>query len=88
MGIACLVRNKANDKLHVGLTAALHKRARKTQSVSMMTLDGIIVKIFESAKLAASEISGSESKISGCYRGGRKIHKGYTWCYFSPQKGE
>jgi hypothetical protein len=80
MGIVHLVRNKTNDKRYVGLTAApLHTR---------WTLDGVVLRIVKSAKQAASEISGSESKISDCCRGGRKTHKGCMWCYSSPQKGE
>lgn len=53
---------------------------KKRQKIYQYTLDGKLVKVWDSAK--ECKISGyTECSIYSCCRGERKTHKGYRWSY-------
>lgn len=70
-----------SEEAKVKISAAGCVRVRHTRNVVMLDNDGNVLSTFVSAKVAALEIQGSESKISDCCRGGRISHKGYCWKY-------
>lgn len=76
---------ECNDKL------GREEQARnKSQTIYQYTLDGELVKVWESAHQAARELNLSQGNISTCCRGGyyhdgkwvnRNQYRGYRWSY-------
>ena len=54
----------------------------KSKKVVQLTLDGDLVKVWDSAKDAVREEGFSDSHISNCCKGKRKTHRGYKWVYY------
>ena len=59
---------------------AIHVDERKV-TVYQYTLDGELVKVWNSAHEAARELGFSQGNITMCCQGKRRTHKGYKWSY-------
>jgi len=53
----------------------------KVKTVYQYTLDGELVKVWNSANEAARELGFNQAHISDCCLGKRKTHKGFIWSY-------
>ena len=49
--------------------------------VAQMSLDGIIINIYNSISQASKETNFSDSAISLCCKHSLNKHKGFKWCY-------
>ena len=54
---------------------------RYKRPVAQLTLDGNIIKVYESISEAAKSLNVDASAISNCVRGKSKTSCGYRWCY-------
>lgn len=54
----------------------------RSRNVSQYTLDGVLVKVWESAKQAEIECGFNSHNIYQCCKGHKKTHKGYIWKYY------
>lgn len=59
------------------------KQTFKPREVAQYTLDGTLVKIWQSASRASKDTPFDDSLIRKCCTGERKKHKGYKWAYTS-----
>lgn len=66
-----------SDEEHRGM----HISERRSKRVYQYTLNGELVKIWESVTKACEELGANHSHISDCCLGKRKTHKGYRWSY-------
>lgn len=66
------------EKISKSLKGRPSPNRKKTYQYS---LDGVLIKIWESASAAAIELGFSRDSISDCCNGKRKNYKGYIWSY-------
>lgn len=52
-----------------------------SKSVAQYTIDGQLIKVWNSANNAANELGCNAGHISECCRGSRNVHKGCVWRY-------
>jgi len=53
----------------------------RPKRVKQMTMDGVLIKEWESATQCSKETGISRSKIGECCLGKRKAHRGYRWVF-------
>lgn len=68
-------------KCHTDVKGAKNPSAR---AVSCYTKDGVLVKVYQYAKIAAEEKQVDLSSIIKCCRGKIKTCKGFVWKYAEP----
>lgn len=59
----------------------IKRNSTKRKMVAQMSLDGIIINIYNSISQASKETNSSDSAISLCCKHSLNKHKGFKWCY-------